>query len=68
MKTWSAIEDIHGRVKSVHIVPVKDLRRHNQRGRGCWCQPRVDGLPNGWVLVVHNAVDGRDLIEQHGVN
>ena len=50
----------------LHIVPQNDLRRHEEI-RACWCHPRVKHYPRG-SAVVHNALDGRELVEVHGVN
>lgn len=45
----------------VHVLPIGDLRSHDEH-TDCWCKPAVDGL-----LVIHNAMDGRELVEQHGL-
>ncbi len=51
-----------------HVVPIDDLREHAD-SRGCWCQPRLQLEPiSGTVIVVHNSLDGRELIEEHGIN
>jgi len=52
----------------LHVEPVADLRPH-ARTRRCWCHPqvqRVDGVRTR--VVVHHSLDGRELIERHGVN
>lgn len=42
----------------VHVVPINDLRDHDENGTGCWCRPTIeDGV------VVHNSMDGREKIE-----
>ncbi len=42
-----------------HVYPVNDLRDHEtENGPACWCKPEVDG-----DVVIHNALDGRELIE-----
>lgn len=51
-----------------HVWPVRDMQRHALFGLVCWCDPKVTYFPNGNMLVVHNSKDGRELIEQHGVN
>jgi hypothetical protein len=51
----------------VHVYPVNDLEPHAM-SRFCWCGPTCSQAPGEDVLVVHRAFDGRDLIEQHGVN
>lgn len=52
----------------VHVLPIQDLREHAET-RDCWCQPRTtrEGIGDA-VVVVHHALDGRELVEQHGVN
>lgn len=52
----------------VHIVPVDDMKPHEELGATCWCLPAVKTYENGNVLVIHNAMDGRELVERHGVN
>lgn len=55
----------------IHVLPENDLREHFESA-DCWCAPTVsmetaaDGTRT--LLVVHNAADGRELVEQHGVN
>jgi len=65
----------------VHVLPVNDLREHDET-RTCWCRPRIEieedfltalvgqspGSFERRVLVVHHSLDGRELVEQHGVN
>jgi hypothetical protein len=57
-----------------HVIPVDDLRVHLER-RTCWCAPSIslvdsqtgEPFPDDQALVVHQAMDGRELVEQHGV-
>jgi len=56
----------HDWLETVHVVPVGDLRAHRERGTTCWCEPKVERLDRG-VLVTHNSMDGRELIEKHGL-
>ncbi len=49
----------------VHVLPVKDMREHEER-RDCWCAPRLEFEANGCV-VVHHSMDGRELVEKHGI-
>ena len=54
----------------IHVLPIADLREHLER-RACWCAPllRQEEVFNEiTVLVIHNSLDGRELVEQHGVN
>jgi hypothetical protein len=53
-----------------HIYPLNDEREHVLEGHGCWCEPRLlwndpeteEPLTEG--LVIHNAADCREIIEQ----
>jgi hypothetical protein len=59
----------------IHVVPINDLREHDDRTRICWCAPRVevrdpetgDAYPGRCALVTHVSMDGRELIERHGL-
>jgi hypothetical protein len=53
----------------IHVTPLKDLVEHAET-RDCPCHPRilVDDVAEGDAVVVHHAADGRELIEEHGVN
>lgn len=56
----------------VHVLPVKDLRPHEET-RTCWCHPcveEVDANRPGFVgiVVIHHSLDGRELVETHGVH
>lgn len=55
-----------------HVLPINDLRQHEE-SRACWCRPRIEivesFLPGPTsVLVVHHSADGRELVEEHGLN
>ncbi len=48
-----------------HVYPVNDARPHDTESGGtCECEPKVEFLDNGDTLVIHNAWDGREIIEQ----
>jgi hypothetical protein len=49
-----------------HVLPLDDLRDHVESA-ACWCGPRLERLANRAILVTHHALDGRELIEQHGL-
>ena len=74
MKRRARQEDMR---HAVHVIPIHDLREHEESGQ-CWCGPRVTTVeaipPAGdgrerWThpLVVHHSLDGRELIELHGL-
>jgi hypothetical protein len=44
-----------------HVIPLQDFRPH-EASAGCWCGPRP--LPDAPSVYVHNALDGRELIER----
>ena len=56
-------------MKDVHVLPQNDLREHDE-SRFCWCMPRIEivvasrGEP---AVVIHNSADGRELVEEHGI-
>lgn len=57
------------RIQRADVIPRRDTRPH-VLGR-CWCEPTVERVRLGRVLrflVAHNAGDGRELIEEHGIN
>lgn len=47
-----------------HVYPVNDLYPHDTESADCDCDPKVEFLESGDTLVVHNAWDGREIIEQ----
>ena len=47
----------------IHVLPVNDLEPHDEEGTTCKCEPRVEFVEGG-MLVVHNSFDGREMIEQ----
>ena len=50
----------------VHVMPENDLREHEQT-RTCWCQPQLTQEPGADVVVIHHSADGRELVEEHGL-
>ncbi len=44
-----------------HVIPLGDFREH-EVSAGCWCGPRA--LPDCPQVLQHNALDGRELIEE----
>lgn len=67
-KPWSAsVPPTESERPDIHILPEGDLRPH-QETRGCWCVPDLQVVEQTrTVLVLHHAADGRELIEDHGV-
>lgn len=56
-----------GRWKS-HVYPLRDLRTHEVGSEGtCWCGPVISYSHGDKDVVTHNSEDGRELIEQHGI-
>ena len=48
-----------------HVYPVNDLDPHDTESAGdCPCGPSMETLENGDILIVHNAYDGREIIEK----
>jgi hypothetical protein len=52
-------------VLQVHVLPLRDMREHVEHPL-CWCGPWVECVGRG-LLVTHNSMDGRELVERHGV-
>ncbi len=54
--------------RTIHVTPEHDLREHTERVVWCWCDPEVERVgPRGDWKVVHNSMDGRELVERHGL-
>ena len=46
----------------INIIPINDEHAHEE-STTCWCNPQlITGYPE--LVVVHNAADCRELIEQ----
>jgi len=57
-----------GPAGDVHVVPIDDLEPHVD-ARDCWCHPTLVREPDAdRAVVIHHSADGRELIEEHGVN
>lgn len=62
---WGTLQ--HAATRLVHVYPVNDLKRHQLRRDGvCWCTPTRAAYAAG-TLIAHRSLDGRELIEQHGL-
>jgi len=46
-----------------HITPTDDKKAHKEEGTLCECEPKVK-IENGEMIVIHNAFDYREMIEQ----
>lgn len=49
-----------------HVLPIDDLRAHVEAVL-CWCEPAIEEIRPGLLIVTHHALDGRELVERHGV-
>lgn len=45
-----------------HLIPINDIRAHTEETT-CECEPSIK-LVDGDILVIHNAYDNREIIEQ----
>ena len=51
--------------KLLHVYPLDDLKEHCCDGDGvCDCMPRYE-VVDGTTLVIHNAWDGREYLEEN---
>lgn len=54
----------------IHVYPIRDEREHELEGTMCPCGPRVEwhdpktGRPHAQALVIHRALDCREVIEE----
>jgi hypothetical protein len=46
----------------INVLPSNDLKDHDE-STACECRPRVEMI-NGEMLVIHNAYDNREVVEQ----
>lgn len=52
----------------IHVLPIADLREHEE-SIACWCVPMLQQVEDSTsYVVVHHAADGRELVEEHGIN
>lgn len=47
-----------------HVYPPNDTFPHKLDGAPCDCIPEFETDEYGHILIIHNAYDGRDLIEK----
>jgi len=55
-KFWELIEYDHG---ERHIIPANDIIKHTE-DMFCQCNPTVEVQEDEYLLVIHNAYDGRE--------
>jgi len=55
------VQEYNLKIMIQHIIPIKDLKEHVDVG--CECNPRLDILENGDILLIHNSYDGREGLE-----
>lgn len=49
---------------NLHVIPLNDLREHDD-SPNCWCKPIADEeYPNVWT---HNSMDGREHTVEKGI-
>lgn len=49
-------------IRDVHVVPVDDEKGHEEER--CGCGAKVERYENGNSVTVHNAFDGREIVER----
>jgi len=53
--------------KPIHVLPINDLKEHDEESDQCWCNPRVEiGDSEGLYempIIIHNSADGREITE-----
>lgn len=47
----------------ITIVPTNDSKPHDEESTVCECNPKID-FENGEMIIIHNAFDNREIIEQ----
>lgn len=45
-----------------YVLPINDIKEHEEEST-CSCNPKVEVLPNGDMLIIHNSFDGREYVE-----
>lgn len=62
LSCWAQMGIQIGTLYREHVYPMDDYRPHELDGDGrCWCKPVFDA--HNPVIVVHNAMDGREAFE-----
>lgn len=47
----------------INILPINDSKEHEETST-CKCQPSIEILEDGELMIIHNAFDERELIEE----
>lgn len=47
-----------------HVYHVRDVFPHKLDSTPCECMPDIEVEENGNIIIIHNAYDGRDIIEE----
>jgi hypothetical protein len=50
-------------MKAIHVIPLNDREEH-YKSMSCNCSPQIYYPNDDVVLVVHDAYDGRDIIDE----
>lgn len=46
-----------------HILPINDLEEHTEKST-CKCNPKMEVLEDGDLMLIHNSYDKRETIER----
>ncbi len=46
-----------------HVLPNNDIKSHGE-SLFCMCNPKIEEMPNGSVICLHNSYDGREFVEK----
>jgi hypothetical protein len=66
-KGWLLIRALPPRPKRLYVIePVNDLQAHQTFATDCACAPVIE-RKGGATTIVHNAFDGRELVERYGL-
>jgi len=43
----------------IHILPINDIKPHQELST-CGCNPTIEALEDGEIMIIHNSFDGRE--------
>jgi hypothetical protein len=67
LEQWLLIRALPPRPPKLYAVePVNDIEAHQTFSESCACQPKVRTC-HGSRQIIHNAFDGRELVEKYGL-